>query len=296
MQIVGAPSFFPTVWSWIKRWFDPITVSKIFILSSTDVFPTLSKFIDPESIPRKFGGTLDYEFGQLAPVDPAYADKITWKYPVEEETQPNLGAKAKSKKRSKDTSGKRASIDRQVSMNSTSAPVRRWPRGPVRWVERSDGDMDLLAVGSEGGKLRREVVATLHLDDEIGGSADPAGPLQNNPRHKHSSKGAETQANGTEKAQPNGAVMEGSTDVPPVAAANGQPPASVEPDSKLMGDLKIAQQPEVMPEASPATAEVATAAAVDSSAASGLPAVEPIPLDAVATALPGDNKAEVKAA
>ena len=29
--IIGAPSFFPTVWGWIKRWFDPITVSKIFI-------------------------------------------------------------------------------------------------------------------------------------------------------------------------------------------------------------------------------------------------------------------------
>jgi hypothetical protein len=24
--IIGAPSFFPTVWSWVKKWFDPITV------------------------------------------------------------------------------------------------------------------------------------------------------------------------------------------------------------------------------------------------------------------------------
>ena len=24
--VVGAPSFFPTVWEWAKRWFDPITV------------------------------------------------------------------------------------------------------------------------------------------------------------------------------------------------------------------------------------------------------------------------------
>lgn len=24
--LLGAPSFFPTVWSWVKRWFDPITV------------------------------------------------------------------------------------------------------------------------------------------------------------------------------------------------------------------------------------------------------------------------------
>jgi len=24
--VIGAPSFFPTVWGWVKRWFDPITV------------------------------------------------------------------------------------------------------------------------------------------------------------------------------------------------------------------------------------------------------------------------------
>ena len=33
-QIIGAPAFFPTVWGWIKRWFDPNTTSKIFILST----------------------------------------------------------------------------------------------------------------------------------------------------------------------------------------------------------------------------------------------------------------------
>ena len=296
MQIVGAPSFFPTVWSWIKRWFDPITVSKIFILSSTDVFPTLSKFIDPENIPRKFGGTLDYEFGQLAPVDPAYADKIKWKYPIEEETQTTMEAKTKSKKKSKDNSSKRTSIDRQVSKSSTSAPVRRWPRGPVRWVERPDGNMDLLAVGSEGGKLRREVVATLYLDDHIGGNADPTGPLQQNSRYKHDPKGEKMQPNGGEKAQPNGAVIEGSTDAAPVVAANGQPHESVDTNSKLMENLTIEQQPEVALEASAATAEVATAVAVESTTASGLPAVEPVPVDAVSTALPDEGKAEAKAA
>ena len=36
-QIVGAPGFFPTVWGWVKLCFDPITVSKIFILSPQKV-------------------------------------------------------------------------------------------------------------------------------------------------------------------------------------------------------------------------------------------------------------------
>src|ERR1700722_15413767 len=73
-QIIGAPSFFPTVWSWIKRWFDPITVSKIFILSQQDMKKTLETYIAPENIPRKYGGTLDYEFGMLPVLEPAIRD------------------------------------------------------------------------------------------------------------------------------------------------------------------------------------------------------------------------------
>ncbi|KAL8788752.1 MAG: hypothetical protein Q9195_007159 [Heterodermia aff. obscurata] len=67
--IIGAPSFFPTVWGWIKKWFDPITTSKIFILSEKDVLPTLSAFIDIESIPKKYGGKLDFECGKLPLID-----------------------------------------------------------------------------------------------------------------------------------------------------------------------------------------------------------------------------------
>ena len=124
VQIVGAPSFFPTVWSWIKRWFDPITVSKSFILSAHDAYRTLSAFIEPESIPRRYGGQLDFDFGQYPAVDPAYADRLTWRTPA-----PEKGP-------------------------------RQWPRGPVAWQARDDGGLDMLLVGSVQGKARREVVAT----------------------------------------------------------------------------------------------------------------------------------------
>ena len=63
MQIIGAPSFFPTVWGWIKRWFDPVTVSKIFILSHHDVKPTLEKYMHPDDFPKQYGGNLDWEWG-----------------------------------------------------------------------------------------------------------------------------------------------------------------------------------------------------------------------------------------
>ncbi|KAH7353337.1 CRAL/TRIO domain-containing protein [Plectosphaerella cucumerina] len=76
--IIGAPVFFSTVWGWIKRWFDPITVSKIFILSDAEVKPTLETFIDPRNIPKRYGGELDFSFGDLPVRDPAWDGIVEW--------------------------------------------------------------------------------------------------------------------------------------------------------------------------------------------------------------------------
>ncbi|KIW26774.1 uncharacterized protein PV07_06583 [Cladophialophora immunda] len=67
--IIGAPAFFPTVWGWIKRWFDPVTVSKIFILSKNDVKPTLAKFMDTKDFPKRYGGDLNWDWGDLPHLD-----------------------------------------------------------------------------------------------------------------------------------------------------------------------------------------------------------------------------------
>ncbi|KAF3395936.1 SEC14 cytosolic factor [Penicillium rolfsii] len=67
--IIGAPSFFPTVWGWIKRWFDPVTTSKIFILSSAEVQSTLTSFMDPSSFPKQYGGELDWKWGDMPNLD-----------------------------------------------------------------------------------------------------------------------------------------------------------------------------------------------------------------------------------
>lgn len=69
---MGAPAFFSTVWAWIKRWFDPVTVSKIFILGPADVIPVLSKFMDLKDIPKVYGGELDWTFFE----EPAWDDEI----------------------------------------------------------------------------------------------------------------------------------------------------------------------------------------------------------------------------
>lgn len=76
--IIGAPYFFSTVWGWIKRWFDPITVSKIFILSPAEVKPTLEKFIEPRNIPKQYGGELEFEFFDRPNLDPRIREAVTW--------------------------------------------------------------------------------------------------------------------------------------------------------------------------------------------------------------------------
>lgn len=70
--IIGAPHYFGTVWGWIKRWFDPVTVSKIFILRPNDVIPVLTQFMDITSIPKVYGGELEWTFFE----DPTFDDEI----------------------------------------------------------------------------------------------------------------------------------------------------------------------------------------------------------------------------
>ena len=129
LQIIGAPSFFPTVWGWIKRWFDPITVSKIFILSNSNMKATLEQYIEPENIPKKYGGKLDYQFGALPVLDPAIQNSLRW-HP-----------------------------------ESASSSQKSFPTGPIRWHETANGEMEAIAVGSVDGKPRNERVAVLDLGE-----------------------------------------------------------------------------------------------------------------------------------
>ncbi|KAF2827583.1 CRAL/TRIO domain-containing protein [Ophiobolus disseminans] len=123
--IVGAPGFFPTVWGWVKRWFDPITVSKIFILSPANVYQTLSQYIDHENIPKKYGGGLDFEFGSMPNIEPAIDQQLKWQNPHTQNGKNTL------------------------------------PIGPIRWEEGSNGEMQAWGVGSENGKPRRTLVFTI---------------------------------------------------------------------------------------------------------------------------------------
>ncbi|KAJ4365901.1 hypothetical protein N0V83_008523 [Neocucurbitaria cava] len=123
--IVGAPGFFPTVWGWIKRWFDPITVSKIFILSPANVYPTLLQYIDHDNIPKKYGGGLDFEWGSMPNIEPTIDGQLKWENP------------------------------------STQNGRKTLPIGPIKWEEGLNGEMQAWGVGSENGAPRRKLIFTI---------------------------------------------------------------------------------------------------------------------------------------
>ncbi|KAI7603124.1 CRAL/TRIO domain-containing protein, partial [Hortaea werneckii] len=128
--VVGAPSFFPTVWEYAKRWFDPITVSKIFILSEKNMRSTLEQYVDLDNLPKKYGGNLDWEFGDMPALDPGIVKALDWKEMIEQKGHKTL------------------------------------PIGPIRWEYEDEngkkGDLVAKAIGTEKGKPRRNVIAGLH--------------------------------------------------------------------------------------------------------------------------------------
>lgn len=63
MFVVGAPWFFTKIWHYITLWFDAHTTGKIFVLESSQVFSKLSEFIEPDNIPKQYGGNLDWNYG-----------------------------------------------------------------------------------------------------------------------------------------------------------------------------------------------------------------------------------------
>jgi len=61
IAIVNSPSFFPTIWNWIKGWFDEGTRLKIHVLSG-DPGSTLSGLVHSHDLPASYGGKLEWKF------------------------------------------------------------------------------------------------------------------------------------------------------------------------------------------------------------------------------------------
>jgi hypothetical protein len=121
VQVIGAPSYFPKIWGWIKGWIDPVTAAKLIFISSSEALAKMTEFIDHENIPLCYGGNFDYSHGMLPVLDDALIAALTW---------PKNGAK-------------------QV------------PAGPLKWVQDGEGNQALVAVGTENGKERRQQIAVM---------------------------------------------------------------------------------------------------------------------------------------
>jgi len=73
--IVNAPSFFSTIWGWLKMWFDENTRNKIHVLSKAMQSQLLEE-IDPENLPRAYGGKLNWSFDQPPNLDASVKEAL----------------------------------------------------------------------------------------------------------------------------------------------------------------------------------------------------------------------------
>ena len=124
IQVIGAPSFFPTIWTWIKSWFDQNTVSKIVIVPAGKELSALRESYDIVDIPRKYGGEFDFEFGMAPNLDPEIRSVITW-------------------------------------LDGESERGGELPMGPMRWINGGGGCRTAVAVGRVKGKERKVKVLSL---------------------------------------------------------------------------------------------------------------------------------------
>lgn len=84
---------------------------------------TLEQYIDLDNIPKKYGGNLNWEFGDLPFLDPGIVKSLKW-----EESNEQKGHKT-------------------------------IPIGPIKWKYDDNGDLAATAIGSEHGKPRNRVIA-----------------------------------------------------------------------------------------------------------------------------------------
>lgn len=74
LYVINAPWGFSTVFAFVKKWLDPVTVNKIHILGS-GYQSELLKQVNPDNLPKQFGGACECKGGC------AHSDKGPWHDP-----------------------------------------------------------------------------------------------------------------------------------------------------------------------------------------------------------------------
>lgn len=123
---------------------------------------TLAKYVDMDNIPKKYGGKLDWHFGQIPNLEPAIVNSLKWKDGFEQNGR------------------------------------KSFPIGPIKWEYDENGDLVAIASGSENGSLRRQTIAGLHSEPSIARLALSPGRVDN-PRKPAATIPATTQSQPTAK-------------------------------------------------------------------------------------------------
>jgi len=150
-QVIGAPGFFHTIWSWVKGWLDPVVVSKTHILAPSEIFSTLSQYIDASNIPKSYGGQLDYTFGEKPVIGPDMAKHGKWL--LADGVQPSLPIGPMV--------WRAAGGGAVTGTNGTSVGANGDTHEHEHGLDA--GAMELVAVGIQEGKPRRETLVVLDV-------------------------------------------------------------------------------------------------------------------------------------
>ncbi|KAJ6016167.1 SEC14 cytosolic factor [Penicillium herquei] len=123
--VLNAPSYFGWMWGIMKKWIDPGTAAKVVIVPASEMMPTLTKYIDPENIPSRFGGEFSWEHGTPLDLD----------------------------------------INIQSSLECNEAGKGKFPPGPMKWVLDESGGRTAVAVGRIEGVPRMSRIAQVKVED-----------------------------------------------------------------------------------------------------------------------------------
>lgn len=111
--------------------------------------PTLEKYIDPANIPKKYGGQLEFNFGDMPILEPAIVNSLV-------------------------LSNGYAELPKQ--RGQTTLPI-----GPIKWREGRGKEMEAICVGrGDDGMIRDEVMTRVHTDFQ-GMHGIVRGPPHNTP-------------------------------------------------------------------------------------------------------------------
>jgi hypothetical protein len=77
-QVCNTPSYFATIWNFLKKWVDPVTAAKVVVLSPTETLAALTEKIDAVNIPVQLGGQFAYEPDMVPDLDNRIQQSLTW--------------------------------------------------------------------------------------------------------------------------------------------------------------------------------------------------------------------------